>query len=74
MLRRPPLAAAGRRQKLRPKASEVWEHLKVLAAHPRNLVEIFGGNVAAQLFVALALGASLHAFGEHLGLATLSSS
>ncbi len=61
------LAAA----KLRPKASEVWEHLKLLATHPRNLVEIFGGNVAAQLFVALALGASLHAFGQHLGLATL---
>ena len=54
------LAAA----KLRPKASEVWEHLKVLATHPRNLVEIFGGNVAAQIFVALALGASLHAFGH----------
>ncbi len=61
------LAAA----KLRPKASEVWEHLRVLATHPRNLVEIFGGNVAAQLFVALALGASLHAFGQHLGLASL---
>ena len=58
-------------EKLRPKASEVWAHLKVLATHPRNLVEIFGGNVAAQLFVALALGASLHAFGDHLGLATL---
>ena len=61
------LAAA----KLRPKASEVWDHLKILATHPRNLVEIFGGNVAAQLFVAMALGASLHAFGDHLGLATL---
>jgi uncharacterized membrane protein YbhN (UPF0104 family) len=61
------LAAA----KLRPKASEVWDHLKILATHPRNLVEIFGGNVAAQLFVAMALGAALHAFGQHLGLATL---
>jgi len=57
--------------KLRPKASEVWEHLRLLATHPRNLVEIFGGNVAAQLFVAMALGASLHAFGQHLGLASL---
>ena len=61
------LAAA----KLRPKASEVWDHLKLLAGHPRNLVEIFGGSVAAQIFVALALGTSLHAFGDHLGLATL---
>ncbi len=58
-------------QKIRPKASEVWEHLKLLATHPRNLVEIFGGNIAAQIFVAMALGASLHAFGQHLGLATL---
>jgi uncharacterized membrane protein YbhN (UPF0104 family) len=61
------LAAA----KLRPKTSEVWSHLKLLATHPRNLVEIFGGNVAAQILVALALGASLHAFGSSLGLATL---
>jgi uncharacterized membrane protein YbhN (UPF0104 family) len=58
-------------QKIRPKASEMWTHLKLLATHPRNLVEIFGGNVVAQLLVALALGASLHAFGQHLGLATL---
>jgi uncharacterized membrane protein YbhN (UPF0104 family) len=58
-------------QKLRPKATEVWAHLKVLAAHPRNLVEIFGGNVVAQIVIAMALGAALHAFGDHLGLATL---
>jgi uncharacterized membrane protein YbhN (UPF0104 family) len=58
-------------EKIRPKASEVWAHLRLLAGHPRNLVEIFGGNVAAQLFVALALGASLHAFGDHLSLASL---
>ena len=61
------LAAA----KLRPKASEVWDHLRVLARHPRNLVEIFGGSAAAQIFVALALGTSLHAFGQRLDLATL---
>jgi uncharacterized protein (TIRG00374 family) len=58
-------------EKLRPKASEMWAHLKLLATHPRNLVEIFGGNIAAQILVALALGASLHAFGDSLGLATL---
>jgi uncharacterized membrane protein YbhN (UPF0104 family) len=61
------LAAA----KVRPKASEVWEHLKILATHPRNLVEIFGGNVVAQIVIALALGTALHAFNQHLGLATL---
>jgi glycosyltransferase 2 family protein len=57
--------------KLRPKASEVWGHLKVLSTHPRNLVEIFGGEILAQLLVAMALGASLHAFGERLSLAAL---
>ncbi len=57
--------------KLRPKASEVWGHLKVLSTHPRNLVEIFGGEILGQLLVALALGASLHAFGERLSLAEL---
>ncbi len=58
-------------EKVRPKASEVWSHLRILAGHPRNLVEIFGGSLAAQLFVALALGAALHAFGDRLSLATL---
>ena len=61
------LAAA----KLRPKASEVWSHLKVLSTHPRNLVEIFGGEIVGQLLVAMALGAALHAFDEHLSLASL---
>ena len=61
------LAAA----KLRPKASEVWGHFRVLATHPRNVVEIFGGEIIGQLLVALALGTSLHAFGEHLSLAAL---
>ena len=57
--------------KLRPKASEVWGHLKVLSTHPRNLVEIFGGEILGQLLVAMALGTSLHAFGQQLSLAAL---
>jgi len=57
--------------KLRPKASEVWGHLKVLSTHPRNLVEIFGGEILGQFLVAMALGTSLHAFGQSLGLASL---
>jgi uncharacterized protein (TIRG00374 family) len=57
--------------KLRPKASEVWGHLKVLSTHPRNLVEIFSGEILGQLLVAMALGASLHAFDQRLSLAAL---
>ncbi len=61
------LAAAN----LRPKTSEVWGHLKILSTRPRNLVEIFGGEVGAQLLVALSLGAALQAFDQHLSLASL---
>ncbi len=59
------------RDALRPKLSEVWAHLCILAKHPRNMVEIFGGAMLAQLFVAMALGTALHAFDQHLGLAQL---
>jgi uncharacterized membrane protein YbhN (UPF0104 family) len=59
------------RDKLRPKLSEVLGHLKVLAGHPRTMVEIFGGALLAQLMVAFALGTALHAFGQRLPLATL---
>jgi uncharacterized protein (TIRG00374 family) len=59
------------RDTLRPKLSEVWAHLRILAKHPRNMVEIFGGAILAQLLVAMALGAALHAFNQHLGLAQL---
>ena len=43
----------------------------MLSTHPRNLVEIFGGELVGQLLVAMALGAALHAFDEHLSLASL---
>ena len=59
------------RDKLRPKLSEVLSHLKLLAGHPRNMVEIFGGAALSQLTIAFALGTALHAFNQHLSLATL---
>jgi hypothetical protein len=61
------LAAA----KLRPKASEVWCHLKILSTHPHNLVETSGGEVGAQALAAFSLGAALHAFDQHLSLDSL---
>ena len=57
--------------KLRPKASEVWWHLMVLSSHPATWWRSSAARASAQIFVALALGAALHAFGDHLGLATL---
>ncbi len=59
------------RKKLAPKAAEVRTHLVVLAQRPIKLFEVFGGQVAVQLLVAFALGASLHAFGAHLSIAQL---
>ena len=57
--------------KARPKLRQVWGDLKILATRPAKLVELFAGAVSAQLMVALALGAALHAFGQHLSLATI---
>ena len=57
--------------KLRPQFATVRANLSQLATQPSKIVQLFGGQVAAQLAVALALGAALHAFGAHLSLAAL---
>jgi glycosyltransferase 2 family protein len=57
--------------KARPKLLQIWADLKLLAAQPSKLIEVFGGALAAQVLVALALGTALHAFGEQLSLATI---
>ncbi len=59
------------RDTLRPKLVDVIDNLKLLARRPRKLVEVFAGATASQLFVVLALGASLHAFDVHLSLPIL---
>ena len=59
------------RDKLRPPLAQVMAQLRSLALHPRKLVQVFGGSIIAQLVIALSLGASLHAFGQQLSLATL---
>jgi uncharacterized membrane protein YbhN (UPF0104 family) len=57
--------------KLRPKLATVRDNFKQLASQPSKIVQLIGGQVAAQLVVALALGAALHAFGAHMSLAAL---
>ena len=57
--------------KLKPHVLSAWSNLKILAHQPRKLVAVVLGNVGQQLFIALALGAALHAFGQHLSLAVL---
>lgn len=59
------------RDKLRPRWDDVAANMRQLAGQPRKIVQIIGGCVGAQLLVALALGASLHAFGQHLSIATI---
>lgn len=57
--------------KLRPKLTDIWLNVRTVAKSPRKLIQLFGGAAASQVLVALALGASLRAFDDHLSLATL---
>ena len=57
--------------RLAPTVTDVWKQVKTLLTQPRKLVEMVGGALAAQLFVVFCLGAALHAFGDHLPLATM---
>ena len=49
----------------------IWANIKVIAAEPRKIFYILGGSVLAQVLVAMALGASLHAVGQRASIATL---
>jgi uncharacterized membrane protein YbhN (UPF0104 family) len=57
--------------KVRPRIAAVWRDAKGVLSTPRKLAQLFGGAIITQLAVALALAASLRAFGDHLSLATL---
>jgi len=54
--------------KIEPRYHEVRSHFGVLMGRPAKVAEIFGGMLVAQLVIAMALGTSLHAFGEQLSL------
>lgn len=57
--------------KIAPRLHEVVSHFKVLAGSPAKIVEIFGGQIGAQLVVAFALGTALHAYHHSLSLPVL---
>jgi glycosyltransferase 2 family protein len=57
--------------RIRPYLVNIWANVKTVAAEPRKIAYILAGSVLAQLLVALALGASLHAVGQRASLATL---
>jgi glycosyltransferase 2 family protein len=57
--------------KVRPHLVNIWANVKAIAAEPRKLVYVLAGSTVAQLLIAFALGASLHAVGQRASLATL---
>ena len=58
-------------RRVRPHLANIWAHVKTIAAEPRKIVYILTGSVLAQLLVATALGASLHAVGQQASIATI---
>ncbi|HEY1734622.1 MAG TPA: lysylphosphatidylglycerol synthase domain-containing protein, partial [Acidimicrobiales bacterium] len=57
--------------KLRPRLRDMWANARSVARSPLKMAQLFGGAVATQILVALALAVSLRAFDDHLSLATL---
>jgi uncharacterized membrane protein YbhN (UPF0104 family) len=57
--------------RIQPQAHDAWENLRTIASMPRKAVQLFGGNVVAQLLFALTLDAALHAYGGSLPLMQL---
>jgi glycosyltransferase 2 family protein len=58
-------------QRVRPHLVTIWGDLKAIATEPRKIVYVLGGSTASQLLIALCLGASLHAVGQHATLPTI---
>ncbi|HEX6449672.1 MAG TPA: lysylphosphatidylglycerol synthase transmembrane domain-containing protein [Trebonia sp.] len=57
--------------KARPKVRNILANFKAVASSPSKLLFLFGGAVARELLVAMALSVSLRAFGDHLRLPIL---
>ena len=58
-------------RRVRPHLANIWAHVKTIAAEPRKIIYILTGSLLAQLLVAMALGASLHAVGQQASIATI---
>ena len=58
-------------RQIRPHLLTIWVNIKAIATEPRKIFYVLAGFTLAQLLVILALGASLHAVGEHASIATL---
>jgi glycosyltransferase 2 family protein len=58
-------------RRVRPHLLNIWANVKTIATEPHKIFYVLAGSTLAQLLVILALGASLHAVGEHASIATL---
>ena len=58
-------------RRIRPHLLSIWANVKTIAAEPHKIVYVLAGSTLAQLLIILALGASLHAVGQHASIATL---
>ena len=58
-------------EKARPHLVTIWKDVKAIAVEPRKIAYVLGGSLGSQLLIALCLGASLHAVGEHADFATI---
>lgn len=54
--------------RLEQRLALVRANLKEVSTRPSKVVELFGGQLVAQLWLILALGCALHAFGASLSL------
>jgi uncharacterized protein (TIRG00374 family) len=57
--------------RVRPYLVNIWADVKAIASEPRKITYVATGSLLGQLLVALALGASLHAVGQHASISTL---
>ena len=57
--------------RVRPHLASIWANVKKIASEPRKITYIATGSIVAQLLIATALGAALHAVGEQASLATI---
>jgi glycosyltransferase 2 family protein len=58
-------------EKARPHLVTIWKDIKAIAVEPRKIAYVLGGSLGSQVLIAMCLGASLHAVGEHANFATI---
>src|SRR5262249_46563042 len=57
--------------RVRPRAAEFWANFRVVSSHPGKLGRLFAGGAIGQILYALALQASVHAYGGSVTLPAL---